>query len=131
MDYTSLRQTAAAAILPTVLLAACAGASYRPIVDMRGHTDVAYAHDLSECQQLAQGARDNANTAKDLGLGALGGAAIGAVGGAIGGNVGRGAGIGALAGAVGGGVLGEATNENREERVVKNCMQARGYNVLG
>jgi len=40
-------------------------------------------------------------------------------------------GVGALAGLVGGGGFKEAQTENREQQVVKNCIRARGYNVLG
>jgi hypothetical protein len=121
----------AAAILAALCLAACAGADYQPVVDMRGHSQAAYDHDLADCQRLARGARDNGTIAKDVGIGAVGGAALGAVGGAIGGNAGKGAGIGALVGAVGTGVFAEASTENREEGIVKNCMHSRGYDVLG
>ena len=60
-----------------------------------------------------------------------GGGALGAVAGAIGGDPLLGAGVGVLAGLVGGGGYAEATTENHEERVVKNCMHARGYTILG
>lgn len=112
-------------------LSACAGADFRPVVDMRGHTDAAYDRDLATCQQEARGVRNNTDIAEDAGAGALGGAAVGAVGGAIGGAPLLGAGVGALAGLVGGGGYKEAQTENREQRIVKNCMRARGYNVLG
>jgi hypothetical protein len=32
---------------------------------------------------------------------------------------------------VGGGGYAEATTESREQRIVKNCVRARGYTVLG
>jgi hypothetical protein len=112
-------------------LAACAGADFRPVVDMTGHTQAQYDRDLAACQNQARSVRDNDDVAEDAGLGALGGAAGGAVLGAIGGNAGLGAGVGAVAGLVGGGGYKEAQTESREERIITNCMRARGFNVLG
>ena len=122
--------------MPTALcillcVSACAGADFRPVVDMRGHTQATYDHDLAACQQDARSVRNNKDIAEDAGIGAVGGAALGAVGGAIGGAAGLGAGVGALAGLVGVGGYEEAKTENREERIVKNCIRSRGYNVLG
>ncbi len=96
-------------------LSACAGADYKPVVDMRGHSETAYDNDLAVCQQTARTVRNNTDIAEDAGIGAVGGAAGGALLGAIGGNPGLGAGVGALG----------------EERIVKNCMRDRGYAVLG
>jgi outer membrane lipoprotein SlyB len=131
-----IRKLAIPPALPTALcvlvgLSACAGADYRPVVDMRGHNETAYQRDLAACQQQARGVRNNTDIAEDAGAGALGGAALGAVGGAIGGAPGLGAGIGALAGLVGGSGFKEAQTENREQQIVKNCIRARGYHVLG
>ena len=115
----------------TLFLSACAGADYQPVVDMRGHSDAAYDRDVATCQDTARTARNNTNIAEDAGIGALGGAALGAVGGAIGGAPGLGAGVGALAGLAGVGGYEEANTENREERIVKNCMRSHGYAILG
>ncbi len=115
----------------TLCLSACAGADYKPVVDMRGHTKAAYDRDLATCQETARSARNNTNIAEDAGIGAVGGAAIGAVGGAIGGDAGLGAGVGALAGLLGTGAYEEGKTENREERIVKNCMRSHGYTILG
>jgi len=113
-------------------LAACAaGADFRPVVDMTGHTQAQYDRDLAMCQEKARSVRDNDDVAEDAGLGALGGAAGGAVLGAIGGNAGLGAGVGAVAGLVGGGGYKEAETEHREQRIITNCMRAHGFNVLG
>jgi hypothetical protein len=114
-----------------VSLGGCAGADFRPVVDMRGHTEVAYQQDLAACPRRARGVRNNTDIAEDAGIGALGGAAGGAVFGAIGGAPGLGAGVGALTGIVGGGGYKEVETERREERVVKNCMSAHGYRILG
>lgn len=128
------RSTSALAMLAIAFcLSACAGggADYRPIVDMSGHTQEAYYGDVAACQQTARGARNNTDIAEDAGVGAAGGGALGAVAGAIGGAPLLGAGVGALAGLAGAGGYEEATTENREERIVKNCMRARGYTILG
>lgn len=127
-------KTPAPAILAIVLgLTACAdtGASYRPVVDMSGHTQAAYDRDIAACQETAHAARNNTNIAEDAGIGAAGGGALGAVAGAIGGAPLLGAGVGALAGLVGTGGYEELNTENREQRIVTNCMHARGYKVLG
>jgi outer membrane lipoprotein SlyB len=124
---------ASATLTVALCLTACAGggADYRPIVDLSGHSQAAYDRDVAACQQTARAARNNTNIAEDAGLGAAGGGALGAVAGAIGGDPLLGAGVGALAGLAGGGGYAEATTENREERIVKNCVRARGYTILG
>jgi hypothetical protein len=112
-------------------LSACAGADYRPVVDMTGHSEAQYDRDLAACQSRARSVRDNGAEAEDAALGAVGGAAGGAVLGAIGGNAGLGAGVGALAGLVGAGGYKEAQTENREEEIVKNCMRSHGFTIFG
>ena len=130
-NVTFARNIRLPALAATLFLSACAGADYQPVVDMRGHSEAAYDRDLDACQQTARSARNNTNIAEDAGLGALGGAAVGAVGGAIGGAPGLGAGVGAMAGLVGTGAYEEGKTENREERIVKNCMRSHGYTILG
>lgn len=114
----------------TIGLSACAGADYRPVVDMNGHTTAQYNHDLVLCQYQARSVRNNGNEAKDAAIGAVGGAAGGALLGAIGGSAGLGAGIGALAGLVGTAGYKEVQTENREENVVKGCMRAKGFTIF-
>ncbi len=127
----SVARTTAAMLATALGVGACAGADYRPVVDMRGHTEAAYDRDVAECQQTARTARNNTNEAENAGIGAAAGGAGGAVLGAIGGSPLLGAGVGALAGLVGTGGYEEATTEKREEHIVKNCMRARGYSILG
>jgi hypothetical protein len=110
-------------------LSACAGADYRPVVDMTGHTKAQYNHDLALCQYQARSVRNNGNEAKDAAIGAVGGAGGGALLGAIGGNAALGAGVGALAGLVGTAGYKEAQTENREEDVVKRCMRSKGFTI--
>ena len=50
--------------LAVVITVGCAGASVRPIVDMKGVNEAAYEKDLSECQAYAQ---------QQSGMGASGG----------------------------------------------------------
>ena len=92
-------------------LSACAGggADYRPVVEMSGHTRETYDRDVAAYQQTARAARNNTNVAEDAGMGAAGGGALGAVAGGY----------------------AEATTESREERIVTNCLHARGYTILG
>lgn len=123
--------TAAALLAAGLGLCACAGADYRPVVDMRGHSEAAYDRDVAQCQQTARSVRDNTTEAENAGIGAAAGGAGGAVLGAIGGNPLLGAGVGALAGLVGTGGYEEVKTENREERIVRNCLRARGYTILG
>jgi hypothetical protein len=91
-------------------LAACAGADFRPVVDMTGHTEAEYDRDLAVCQNQARSVRNNDDVAEDAGLGA---------------------GVGAVAGLVGAGGYKEAQTEDREQRIITNCMRARGFNVYG
>jgi outer membrane lipoprotein SlyB len=114
----------------TIGLSACAGADYRPVVDMTGHTQAQYNRDLALCQYQARSVRNNGNEVKDAAIGTVGGAAGGALLGAIGGNAGLGAGVGALVGLVGTAGYKEAQTENREENVVKRCMRARGFTIF-
>jgi outer membrane lipoprotein SlyB len=125
--------TAPAMLAIALCLGACAdqGADYQPVVDMRGHTEAAYQRDVAVCRQAALSARNNAHEAEDAGIGAVAGGAGGALLGAVGGAPLLGAGIGALAGAVGTGGYEEVKTENREERIVRNCMRTHGYTILG
>ena len=127
----SVARIAAAMAAIALCVSACAGADYRPVVDMRGHSEAAYNRDVAACQQMARAARDNATEAKNAGIGAAAGGAGGAVLGAIGGDPLLGAGVGALAGLTGTGAYEEATTESREQRIVTNCMRHRGYSILG
>lgn len=127
----SVARLLAVALATPLCACAGAGADYRPVVDMRGHTEAAYDHDVAACQQTARTARTNTNEAEDAGIGAAAGGAGGAVLGAIGGDPLLGAGLGMAAGLLGTGGYEEASTETREERVVRNCMRDRGYSILG
>ena len=111
------------------LLAGCAtgptGASYAPLVDMRGVDATRQAQDQYECQQYAQ---QRAGAADGAVAGAVAGALIGVVLAAI---VGGGirnemAGIGAVTG----GLQGAAAGEGTQRDIIRRCMSGRGYNVL-
>jgi outer membrane lipoprotein SlyB len=121
------KNTRAPAILAIALcLSACAGigADYRPVVDMSGHTQAAYDRDVAACQQTAAAVRNNTRAVEDAGMGVAGGSALGFNDGGIGGDP-------LLAAGAGGGGYEEAAAENHEQRIVKNCMRARGYTILG
>lgn len=106
------------------LLALCACASNKIIIDPAGVDMLAYERDLAECQTLSQQVQGGQAI-----KGAAGGAVIGGAIGAIRGNsqqAQRDAGVGAVLGAVGG-----AHKTSQEKMTVqKNCLRNRGYKVL-
>lgn len=104
-----------------VMLAGCAAHS-GPIIDTKGVNLLAYEQDLADCQAISKQIRTEVGVAK----GSAAGAAVGAATGAISGNAGRGAGYGAVYGATQSALMGERD----KDRVVKRCVQGRGYRVL-
>lgn len=107
-------------ILSVLLLTACAGATYRPLVDRPGPD---YETDLRDCQSYAAGEMSAQNAAI---VGAIFGALLGA---AAGHNTGYGnqfAGAGAVGGALG---AGGSANKNQIS-IIQRCMAGRGYSVL-
>ncbi len=119
-----------------LLVAACAQTSYQPVVDFASSRKPAadYDRDLGECQQLAAQRNPGSDAATGGALGAVGGGALGAALGAILGG-GRGAAMGAAVGAVGGGAGGAAgagtAGMKNQRTIIKNCLSARGYTVVG
>jgi outer membrane lipoprotein SlyB len=131
-------KTIICATAATALLAGCAsappntpgagvGKGYTPVIDLQGVNGERYMGDLTACRDYS--ASIDAN--KEALLGMIGGAILGA---AIGASVGNGnlrtIDAGATAGAAGG--LGGASGRalGRQERIIGNCMAARGYRVL-
>lgn len=109
----------------SVLLAACAGANYRPLVDAK-MSPPNYEGDLAECQAYAS---QVAGAGTGAATGAVAGALFGAVLAAAAGNRydrGASARVGAVAGAAGGGAGGETNQRN----VIRTCLAGRGYHVL-
>lgn len=104
-------------------LAGCAG-NPRPIVDMRGVDAEAYAADRAECEELSREVNVAGGTARGAAAGAAVGGAVGAV--RRDGRVAEGAGVGAIYG----GASSASANERERQRVVRNCLRARGYTVL-
>ncbi|HSG11988.1 MAG TPA: glycine zipper family protein [Gammaproteobacteria bacterium] len=109
--------------LVTLLLAGCS--SQRIIIDRQGVDMSMYDRDLAECRRYAQ----EVPVGEEVAKGAVGGAVIGGVLGAIVGDS-RTASRVAGAGAVTGGVRGGGRADNEKDRVVKNCLRNRGYQVL-
>ncbi len=110
-------------IAALLALSACAG-NPRPIVDLRGVDEEAYAADLAECEELSREVNVAGGTARGAAAGAAVGGAVGAV--RRGGSIGESAGVGAIYG----GASSASANERERQRVVKNCLRARGYTVL-
>lgn len=114
----------------TMFITGCAnghryGAPDKIIVDTRGVDPYAYQVDLTECKDYAAQVEVSDRTLE----GAAEGAVVGAVLGAVLGNhetVERSTG----AGAVLGGVKSNKRARHEQERIVKRCLQGRGYKVL-
>lgn len=106
--------------LIAAMLTACAGATYRPLVDRPGPN---YEGDLRECQAYAQGEMNSGNAA-----------VIGAIFGALlGGAIGHGTGYArnfAAAGAVGGAMGAGNRAGMNQVSIIQRCMAGRGYSVL-
>jgi outer membrane lipoprotein SlyB len=96
-----------------------------PIVDMKGVNVAQYETDLAECQQYA----DQVQTGRQVATGAATGAVVGGAVGAIIGN-GRTAARTAGVGAVSGGLQGAGGGLSDRRRVIRNCLENRGYSVL-
>lgn len=113
--------------LAVVVTVGCAGASVRPIVDMKGVNEAAYEKDLSECQAYAQQQSGMGETAaKGAGAGAVVGGLLGLVTGGNKTGIVQAAGAGAVVGGAGGAFSGNQAQEG----VVKRCLSGRGYKVL-
>jgi len=109
-------------ILATMLFTGCARHS-QIIIDPHGVDMGLYQQDLAECQNLSRQVHSK------VGEGIVGGAIVGAIAGKIvGGN--RTAAKTAKLGALSGGLSGGGATRIERERVVKNCLRNRGYQVL-
>ncbi|MFM1603708.1 MAG: glycine zipper family protein [Porticoccaceae bacterium] len=112
------------------LLASCATglldkAVDQVIVDTQRLDLKEYQKDLSECDALAQ----QVDISKRTVGGAIGGAIAGGVVGAIIGNSDTAQEVGGTAGVVGG-VKGNIHARKEQQKVIKRCLQGRGYRVL-
>lgn len=132
--------------LGLVSLAACSATPPRPTLypndQLTRKGPYASQADIDECERRAQsyvGTRTGGDTAKDVALGAGEGAVVGASVGAIGGVVTKGkVGRTTAAGAAIGGLLGAydaAKDSNKPDpkyvAFVNNCLEEKGYRVLG
>jgi len=112
------------------LLASCATglldkAVDQVIVDTQRLDLKEYQKDLSECDALAQ----QVDITKRTVGGAIGGAIAGGVVGAIIGNSDTAQEVGGTTGVVGG-VKGNIHARKEQQKVIKRCLQGRGYRVL-
>ncbi|MGB5304855.1 MAG: glycine zipper family protein [Gammaproteobacteria bacterium] len=106
-----------------MLLSGCA--SQRIIIDEDGTDMSNYSSDLADCRAYAE----QVPTGSQVAQGVVGGAVLGGILGAIVGDsstASKAAGAGSVTGAVGGG----SRAGNEKDRVVKNCLRNRGYQVL-
>jgi hypothetical protein len=110
--------------LKLLLLVGCAA---DPIVDQRGVDPEQYALDMVECQGYADQVDTGKEVAKQAGM-------TGLVGGVLAGAFEHGRGVrgveeGVGAGATIGAARGAGKATNKKERVMNQCMRARGYIV--
>lgn len=93
------------------------------IIDPKGVDMRAYYADLAECQQLADQVEEK------VAGGVVGGAVVGAIFGGIVGGRRTAATTGAL-GAVAGGLGAGGEEQYTREKVLRNCLRNRGYQIL-
>ncbi len=112
-------------------LSACAY-NQSPVVDLAGKTDAEYQQDLAYCESFAASVdKEEASrvaaangAASGAGTGAIVGAFDDGLEGALGGVL-----VGALVGAVSGSIEGAVAATETQERVLRNCLFEKGYNV--
>ena len=113
-------------LMSVLLLSGCTAQQRadRIIIDKAGVSAGAYQVDLSECTAYAEEVR----AAEKVVVTAAGGAAVGGVIAAIWGgrDIARGAGTGGVLG----GVNGAADASREMTRVLRRCLQNRGYSIL-
>lgn len=109
-------------IIFSLALSGCARHS-KIIIDPKGVDMGAYHSDLADCQHLADQVDDK------VAEGVVGGAVIGALFGAIIGGHKTARTTGAL-GALSGGVGAGGEEHYQREKVLKNCLRNRGYQIL-
>lgn len=112
--------------LIAITLAACASEAGRGVIIDRQGVDMAqYERDLADCTAYAAEVRAGEKVAANAAGGAVLGGAVGAVT-----RGSDGAGEGAAVGAIFGGAKGTRSAWQEQQRVVRNCLQGRGYRVL-
>jgi hypothetical protein len=121
LEYAMKRIMYCITLFGIVVAAGCAGS--KPIIDSAGIDMEQYNTDLAECEQISEQVEQKAVK------GAAGGAIVGGLIGAITGSSTR-AVTGAGVGAVIGGAKGTGATSKEKERVVKNCLRNRGYEIL-
>jgi len=111
-------------LVPVLALMSASCADYQPIVDQQGIDSAQYQADLQDCRGYSEQVQDN--SLRNAAIGAAVGAALGSVTGGNRSTVGTGAGIGAI----GGGGTSMAKKSGEKEKVLKNCLRGRGYQIL-
>ena len=106
-----------------VVISGCASERY--IIDDQYVDQTQYEQDLAECKRYAEQVSTSAEAGKGAAVGAILGGAVGAI---FGGS--RGAAKGAGAGTVTGGAKGAGKAGAEKDKIVKNCLRGRGYQVL-
>jgi hypothetical protein len=102
------------------------------VVDTGNVNNAQYQQDLAECRQYAEQVNPTGEAAENALIGAGAGAVLGVVTGALVGGVGvgEGAAIGGALGGLGGAGHGALQGTEQQKRIIADCLQGRGYNVL-
>lgn len=108
--------------------------TYTPVVDPQSvstEKEDKYYRDQAECKALASQSTGGARSvARDTVVGGAVGTGTGALIGTIAGDTVEGLAYGAVIGGLAGGARGVYQNNKEYETVYRNCMKARGYDVL-
>ncbi|MFA6237701.1 MAG: glycine zipper family protein [Bacteriovorax sp.] len=122
-------------IVLTMTLASCASKpKLYPNETLKSRGKEVADNDIKQCMDDADlylESSEGKKIAKSAGFGAVVGGAVGAVAGAFTGNISRGAAQGAAMGGVGGGTAGALTPDELKHRYVNQCLNDKGYRVLG
>jgi len=113
-------------------MSACSMAEhYTPVVDMQGVNSSKYASALETCRGYARQVDVIGDSLTGVAAGGLGGAMLGSALGAVGGSPGNGAAVGASIGGAGYGGTIYQNAQQRQIRIINNCLKKRGFYVLG
>lgn len=119
-----------ATFLVIAFLTSCA--TYNPVVDPQSvRNSDKYYRDKAECESLAkQNSGDWKTVGKDTLVGGAVGAGSGTLIGLIAGDTVKGLALGSVIGGLAGGTKGVYESNKDFETIYRNCMRARGYDVL-
>jgi outer membrane lipoprotein SlyB len=140
-EFHMIKELLRVLLVSGVVASSLACAAKRPVLAPNAQLEAVGAgaaqQDIDDCLQKAAAAEHAANSggqvAGSTAVGAAAGAAVGAAVGAITGRAGTGAAMGAAGGGTGGllrGIFGSRDLDPRQRRLVEQCLQEKGYEVI-